>query len=264
MNREELEWIQFLKPPFHYDANGGFIMDDHGNPVAEVRGWGLLQYEENPDQLQDKMGRSIAEGLNRIVADERTASQQVPHQGTTVGPQIIDLQAEVERLRWEREAPQIDYRQFVKDYWCLLNTDMDKLDSIELTVTPHQLVAMLKEYAKGGENYVPEASNTDSALVVTPHSSSGNAVEQVPRTGRIHYGGYAQNIIHYVIADDTKELIKISAISKKIAAVIMAEKQKQKKAQGYDGPFGLPHHCFSFNEAVSFTVDEAGEAVIIF
>jgi uncharacterized protein YmfQ (DUF2313 family) len=77
------------------------------------------------------------------------------------------------------EAPQIDYRQFVKDYWCLLSTDMDKLDSIELTVTPHQLVAMLKEYAKGGEKYGTEASNTDLAVGATLHSGSSNAVEQI-------------------------------------------------------------------------------------
>jgi hypothetical protein len=162
------------------------------------------------------------------------------------------------------EAPQIDYRQFVKDYWCLLSTDMDKLDSIELTVTPHQLVAMLKEYAKGGENYGTEASNTDEAAVSTIRSSSGNSVEQVPRTGRIHYGGHRQHTVHYVIADDTKEMIKVSEVSRKIAADRLVEQQKKKRAEGYTGPYGLPHHCFSFNEAVSFTVDEAGEAVIIF
>jgi hypothetical protein len=76
------------------------------------------------------------------------------------------------------EAPQADALQFIKDYWCLLSSDMDKLDRIELTVTPHQLVDMLKEYAKEWGKYVPEASNTDEAAVVTPHSSSGNSVEQ--------------------------------------------------------------------------------------
>jgi hypothetical protein len=77
----KLQWLQFFEAPFFYDASGGFIMDNKGNPVAEVRGWGLLQYEDSPDLLQDEMGRSIAEGLNRIVADKRTASQQKPNIG---------------------------------------------------------------------------------------------------------------------------------------------------------------------------------------
>lgn len=88
--------------------------------------------------------------------------------------------------------------------------------------------------------------------------------EQEPRTGRIHYGGYRQHTVHYVIADDTRDLIKVSEVSRKIAGDRLVEKQRQMKKDGYEGPFGLPHHCLTHGQAVSFTVDEAGEAVIIF
>jgi hypothetical protein len=63
--------LQFFKPPFFYDAEGGFVFDQNNNMVAEVRAWGLLQYEAIPDKLQDGLGESIAEGLNSITSRTR-------------------------------------------------------------------------------------------------------------------------------------------------------------------------------------------------
>lgn len=86
---------------------------------------------------------------------------------------------------------------------------------------------------------------------------------QETRTGRIFYGGYAQHVVHYVVADDTKEKILISGNSVEIALNRMMERQRQMKREGYTGPFGLPHHCLTYNQQVAFTVTD-GKAEIIF
>lgn len=53
--------LDFLKPPFKHDRRGGYVWDAAAKMVADetvghmlrVRGWGAIQRQENPEQLQD-------------------------------------------------------------------------------------------------------------------------------------------------------------------------------------------------------------------
>lgn len=62
-------------PPFKFYR--GYIQDAEGNMVADegdsegeksiaarVRGWGRISYLPNPKQLQDEVGRMLADALN--------------------------------------------------------------------------------------------------------------------------------------------------------------------------------------------------------
>ena len=66
--------LSLYKPPFRYengwiwDANNQFVADEggpsHQEPrMARIRGWGRIQYLPNPEQLQDEIGRMMAEAL---------------------------------------------------------------------------------------------------------------------------------------------------------------------------------------------------------
>lgn len=66
--------LSYLKPPFTY--NRGYIFDSAGHMVADdgdlknhvvrIRGWGAIQYLENPEKLQDIIGELAAEALNEF------------------------------------------------------------------------------------------------------------------------------------------------------------------------------------------------------
>lgn len=66
---------ELYTPPFRFEY--GYIFDANGNMVADnrtdgedaalrVRGWGRIQYHENPEQLQDAVGELIAEALTEF------------------------------------------------------------------------------------------------------------------------------------------------------------------------------------------------------
>ena len=66
--------FDLFKPPFRYDARGGYIWDADNNMVADnhdmpegaslrIRGWGRIVYLEDPEALQDAAGDIIAEAL---------------------------------------------------------------------------------------------------------------------------------------------------------------------------------------------------------
>lgn len=63
---------KWFSPPFWYDAeSGGYIFDNHGHMIVEVRGWGRYaeDVEENEAwEIQNKIGEMIAKMLNRIVS----------------------------------------------------------------------------------------------------------------------------------------------------------------------------------------------------
>lgn len=52
--------LDFLKPPFKHDCRGGCVWDASTKMVGDetaghmlrVRGWGVIQRQENPEQLQ--------------------------------------------------------------------------------------------------------------------------------------------------------------------------------------------------------------------
>lgn len=63
--------------PFNY--NRGYIWDSTGKMVSDevavdivnrVRGWGYISKYENPEQLQDEVGKIIAEALNAFYETE--------------------------------------------------------------------------------------------------------------------------------------------------------------------------------------------------
>lgn len=53
-----------IKLPLQYDSEGQFIFDSENKMVMEVRGWGWIQKNENPEQFQDDLGNKIVEILN--------------------------------------------------------------------------------------------------------------------------------------------------------------------------------------------------------
>ena len=56
--------LGILKPPFRYDSHGQKVFDSNNNLVLDVRAWGLLQYEEDGEDLQDSFGEYVAKSLN--------------------------------------------------------------------------------------------------------------------------------------------------------------------------------------------------------
>jgi hypothetical protein len=66
--------LALYKPPFQFqsgyifDADHQVVADDHESKVdaLRVRGWGRIQYLENPRELQDEVGRMIAIALTEF------------------------------------------------------------------------------------------------------------------------------------------------------------------------------------------------------
>lgn len=52
----------------YFDEGSGYLFDQKGNMIAEVRGWGRIQHlfktAEEAAQFQDKIGAFIAEAIN--------------------------------------------------------------------------------------------------------------------------------------------------------------------------------------------------------
>lgn len=64
---------RWFAPPFWYDADsGGYIFDNNGHMIVEVRGWGRFTAETKDDNIawdiQNKIGEMIASLLNRVIA----------------------------------------------------------------------------------------------------------------------------------------------------------------------------------------------------
>lgn len=53
-----------LKLPIKFDKLGGYFFDAAGHMIAMMRGWGWIQYKENPEELQDSIGEYIAHCVN--------------------------------------------------------------------------------------------------------------------------------------------------------------------------------------------------------
>lgn len=76
--------LQYLKPPFTF--NRGYIFDSEGHMVADdgdyknhvcrIRGWGAIQYLENPEKLQDMIGELVCEALNQFWVNQQPAGQE--------------------------------------------------------------------------------------------------------------------------------------------------------------------------------------------
>lgn len=53
-----------LKLPIKFDKIGGYFFDADNRMIAQMRGWGWIQYKENPEQIQDEIGQYIADCVN--------------------------------------------------------------------------------------------------------------------------------------------------------------------------------------------------------
>lgn len=58
------EILIHFKLPLHYEPIGQTIFDDDMHMVAQVRGWGRLQYKENAEEIQDGIGEMIVQAFN--------------------------------------------------------------------------------------------------------------------------------------------------------------------------------------------------------
>ena len=59
--------LGLYNPPFCHTS--GLIVDANNRtvtdlPIARIRGWGRIQYLDNPRELQDEVGLIVAEALN--------------------------------------------------------------------------------------------------------------------------------------------------------------------------------------------------------
>lgn len=67
--RIERQALELCKPPFKFEK--GYIWDSEGNMIADdgllrVRGWARLGKAENGAQIQDTIGRLIAQAMNEF------------------------------------------------------------------------------------------------------------------------------------------------------------------------------------------------------
>jgi len=87
MNKMLKRVLRLYSPPFIFDEMGGYVFDSENNmvsdayfkfscparenehnkcPIAQVRGWGKIQHKKDPEELQDAVGKVIAQSLNEF------------------------------------------------------------------------------------------------------------------------------------------------------------------------------------------------------
>lgn len=68
MTNQQRELIlSTFKHPFKYESTCQMIFDSAGDLVANVRGWGKIQYMEDAELRQDAFGEFIAEAMNNLI-----------------------------------------------------------------------------------------------------------------------------------------------------------------------------------------------------
>jgi hypothetical protein len=62
-----------IKYPVSYSALGTYINDADDKMIADVRGWGWIQYlkVDDPELVQDNIGKFIAEAINEKLTREK-------------------------------------------------------------------------------------------------------------------------------------------------------------------------------------------------
>jgi hypothetical protein len=61
-----------IKLPIRFDKMGGYFWDADNHMIAMMRGWGWIQYKDNPEELQDSIGEWIAECINKGSKEKAT------------------------------------------------------------------------------------------------------------------------------------------------------------------------------------------------
>lgn len=60
----ELQVLEHIKTPLQYSADLQLISDSNHKMVAQIRGWGHIQYKTNPEDIQDAMGLMLVKAFN--------------------------------------------------------------------------------------------------------------------------------------------------------------------------------------------------------
>lgn len=58
------EILTHFKLPLKYEPMGQTIWDADSHMVAQVRGWGRLQYKEGAEDIQDGVGQMLVDAFN--------------------------------------------------------------------------------------------------------------------------------------------------------------------------------------------------------
>lgn len=59
--------MDLIKYPVTFNKGSGMFFDADNNHIADIRGWGRIQYLENAEEKHDKMGEFIAEAINEKI-----------------------------------------------------------------------------------------------------------------------------------------------------------------------------------------------------
>jgi hypothetical protein len=87
MTEREKKALDLYRPPFRHEH--GHILDSCGEMASDqtmlrIRGWGRISHLENPEELQDDVGRLIAEALTRFWV-ECSMLTRFTHSTETIG-----------------------------------------------------------------------------------------------------------------------------------------------------------------------------------
>lgn len=64
--------LAIYKPPFKFesgyffDSDGNMVADKHEAEAMRVRGWGRISYMPTPEELQDHIGKLIAQAMTEL------------------------------------------------------------------------------------------------------------------------------------------------------------------------------------------------------
>ena len=53
-----------ISKPVSFDEDSQMIFDADGKHLLDIRGWGWIQYKTNGSEIQDSIGKYIAECIN--------------------------------------------------------------------------------------------------------------------------------------------------------------------------------------------------------
>jgi hypothetical protein len=56
--------LSTVKMPLVYDPYGQIIFDSDNNQLLDVRGWGMFQYKEGGEKIQDAFAAMVVESFN--------------------------------------------------------------------------------------------------------------------------------------------------------------------------------------------------------
>ncbi|MCK9461445.1 MAG: hypothetical protein M0R80_17580 [Proteobacteria bacterium] len=67
---KEIKIREIIIAPIRFDKEGGSFWDSKNNMIADLRGWGRIQYLPNPEQTQDEIGYFIADAITEKLTNK--------------------------------------------------------------------------------------------------------------------------------------------------------------------------------------------------